>query len=435
MLRYSIAVALALLAGGVAPALAQPAPAPHGDVAPLEQMDLGGPEPAPQPKKEGRSPFVEDTTYGAQLRSMYFFRDQYSPSISEAWAIGGSAWVRTGYLGERVRFGAVAYTSQPLYAPSDRDGTLMLAPGQEGYSVLGQAYAEIKITERIFGAIGRKLYDTPYLGPFDVRMTPKTFEGVTVYGKAGSKDGGKDGAPEWRFGGGYITKIKELNSDEFVWMSRDAGASVDRGVYLAGANYARSNFSVGAIGYHSEDIIDIFYTEAKVAMPSGGSTKLSFAAQFTDQRSTGDDLLTGSSFSTNQWGIRADLGLGAATFTIGYTDTASGADIQNPWSGHPGYTSSQVQNFYRANETAVLLKAAYNFSSVPGLSAYALMVRGDNVQAPRFNETEYDFDLQWRPREGAWKNSSWRVRYAHIDQRGGGEPTIDDFRIIFNYDF
>ena len=424
MNRFVMLAALALLAGA-GPALAQ---TPHGDVAPMEQMDLGGAEPAPQPKKEGRSPFVEDTTYGAQLRSMYFFRDQFSPAISEAWAIGGSAWVRSGYLGERVRFGATLYTSQPLYAPSDRDGTLMLAPGQEGYTVLGQAYAEVKLTERIFAALGRKLYDTPYIGAFDVRMTPKTFEGVTVYGKAG----GAESAPEWRFGGGYITKIKELNSDEFVWMSRDAGASVDRGVYLAGANYARGNFSLGAIEYYSEDIINIFYTEAKVALPS----KLSFAGQFTDQRSTGDNLLTGSSFSTNQWGVRADLGLGAATFTVGYTDTASGADIRNPWSGHPGYTSVQVQNFFRANETAVLLKAAYDFSErVPGLSAYALVVRGDNVAAPQFNETEYDFDLQWKPKEGAWKGSSWRLRYAHIDQRGGGGATIDDFRIIFNYDF
>lgn len=83
---------------------------------------------------------------------------------------------------------------------------------------------------------------------------------------------------------------------------------------------------------------------------------------------------------------------------------------------------------------ALLLKAAYEFS-VPGLTAYALMVRGDDVEAPRFNETEYDFDLQWKPKEGAWKGSSWRVRYSHIDQRGGGDPTIDDFRIIFNYDF
>jgi len=31
---------------------------------------------------------------------------------------------------------------------------------------------------------------------------------------------------------------------------------------------------------------------------------LNVAAQFADQRSTGDDLLTGQGFSTHQWGIR-----------------------------------------------------------------------------------------------------------------------------------
>jgi len=219
-----------------------------------------------------------------------------------------------------------------------------------------------------------------------------------------------------------------------VWMSVDAGASVNRGVYLGGANYASDGLSIGAIEYYSEDIINIFYTEGKLALPASGERRLSFAAQFSDQRSTGDNLLTGSSFSTNQWGARADLGLGAAAFTVAYTATASGADMRNPWSGHPGYTSSQVENFYRADENALLLKAAYQFG-VPGLSAYALMVYGSGVEAPRYNETEYDFDLQWKPPEGAWKRSAWRVRYAHVAQRGGGDPTIDDFRVIFNYDF
>ena len=61
-------------------------------------------------------------------------------------------------------------------------------------------------------------------------MTPNTFEGYTFQGASG----GKDGAPGFRYGGGYITKIKERNSDDFVSMSRDAGAPVDRGVGLGG---------------------------------------------------------------------------------------------------------------------------------------------------------------------------------------------------------
>ena len=46
--------------------------------------------------------------------------------------------------------GGVLYTSQPLYAPPDRDGTLLLEEGQNGYTVLGQLYARVKILEESF---------------------------------------------------------------------------------------------------------------------------------------------------------------------------------------------------------------------------------------------------------------------------------------------
>ena len=330
------------------------------------------------------------------MRTFYFDRDKYDDSHSEAWTLGGSDRVQVRLSGRSASASARSvYTSQPLYAPDDRDGTLLLKPGQEGYTVLGQAYGEVKFTDRIFGAIGRKEYNTPYINNFDVRMTPNTFEGVTAYGTAG----GKDGAPEWRFGGGYISKIKERNSDQFVWMSRDAGASVDRGVYVAGANFERKDFSIGAINYYSEDIINIFYTEAKYALSLAGGYKLKLAAQFSDQQSTGDNLLTGQAFSTHQWGLKADLGLGAALLTLAYTDTADGANMRSPWSGYPGYTSVQVEDFNRAGESAVMLKGAYDFSrhGAEGLSAYALWVHGTGVNAPAYNEDEVDLNLQWTP--------------------------------------
>jgi hypothetical protein len=429
------ALGLALLAGGIDRALAQQASgAAPADNTGTDQMDLGSSQADAAAKSgEKRSPFIEETKVGAQLRTFYFYRDQYSPAKSEAWALGGSAWVRTGYVNDLVRFGAVAYTSQPLYAPDDRDGTLLLAPGQEGYTVLGQAYAEVKFNDRMFGAIGRKEYDTPYLNKNDFRMTPNTFEGITVYGTSG----GKAEAPQWRFGGGYISKIKERNSDEFVWLSRDAGASVDRGVLLGGANYTQNNWSLGAIEYYSEDILSIFYADLKYTIPLAGGNSLLLGGQFSDQRSNGDNLLTGSSFSTSGWGVKADWRVSAATLTAAYTDTASGADLRSPWGVWPGYTSIQVTDFNRAGEGALLLKAAYDFSrSGPdGLTGYMLLARGSGRDAPAFNETEYDFDLQWRPKGGKWKGTWVRVRYAHVDQQGGGDPTVDDFRVIVNYDF
>lgn len=422
------------------PAAAAPAPAvevEQGQI-PLEQMDLATPagdlSVTPPPEKPAQqSPFFRDTKFGLQLRTYYFYRDKYDDSKSEAWAVGGSLSYKSGYWADRLGIGAVVYTSQPLYAPDDRDGTLLLKPGQEGYTVLGQIYGEVRLADRIFAAIGRKEYDTPYVNKNDVRMTPNTFEGITAYGKAG----GKDGAPAWRFGGGYLTKIKERNSDEFIWMSQDAGASasVERGVYLAAANVTLKDLSIGAAEYYSDDIINIVYAEAKYGLTLGLPVKL--AAQYSDQRSTGDDLLTGQEFSTSQWGVKADVGLGAATLTLGYTDTASGSDMRNPWSSCPGYTAVQVQDFNRADEAAVILKGLYDFSrhGLGGLSAYALWVHGSGREAPAYNEDEVDLNLQWTPKSGALKGTSLRVRYAKVMQDGGGDPEIDDFRVILNYDF
>lgn len=405
----------------------------------MDQIDLTSPQPgqpliAAPAKPEERSPFFDDSRVSAQLRSFYFNRDKFDSSRSEAWTIGGSVTYKSGYMADRLALGGTVYGSYKLYGPDDYDGTLLLKPGQQSYTVLGQAYGEFKFTDRIFGAVGRKEYNTPYINTFDVRMTPNTFEGITAYGTAG----GKDGLPAWRFGGGYITKIKEKNSDQFVWMSKDAGANVDRGVYLAGANVEQKDLSVGAINYYSQDIINIFYTEAKYALPLAGGSKLKLAAQFSDQQNTGDNLLTGQEFSAHQWGLKGDLGVGAALFTLAYTDTASGTNMRSPWSGYPGYTSVQVEDFNRAGESAALVKMSYDFSKqgIKGTSAYALWVHGTGVSSPAYNEDEADFNLQWTADKGdAWRGMSIRLRYARINQRGGGDPAINDFRLILNYDF
>ena len=407
---------------------------------PIDRVEMQRPSPAgqlvaPPPETPAqRSPFFHDATFAAQLRTYYLHREKYDNSHSEAWALGGAFKFTSGYVADLFRMGAVLYTSQPLYAPDDRDGTLLLKPGQDGYTVLGQIYGEFKFSDQLFGAIGRKEYDTPYINRNDTRMTPNTFEGITVYGRSG----GKDGAPEWRYGGGFISKIKERNSEDFVWMSRDAGANVDRGVYLAGVSYKQGDASIGAINYYSDDIINIFYTEAKYAMPLPGGSKLGLAAQYSDQRSTGDDLLTGGDFRAHQWGVKADLGIGAATLTLAYTDTSTSSGMRSPWSGYPGYTSVQVEDFFRAGESAVLFKAAYDFSrhGAQGLSAYALYVHGSGVTAPAFNEDEWDLNLQWTPdKAGPLRGLSFRMRYSQVKQRGGGDPDIKDFRFIVNYDF
>ena len=410
----------------------------------MDQLELaepgGGPLGLPQlglpPEKTPwqNEPFFRDTTFGGQIRTFYFYRDKFDHSLSQAWATGGSLSYKSGYWADVFAVGAVGYTSQPFYAPEDRDGTLLLKPGQDGYTVLGQAYAEFKLGDKVFFDIGRKTYETPFMNSNDTRMTPNTFEGATFYGKVG----GENGSPVWRFGTGYITKIKPRNSDTFVWMSTTAGSTADRGVAVLGANVDWKGFSLGAIDYYSADVINIFYTEVKYALLKGDHYKLSLAAQYADQHSTGEDLVAGGAFSSGQWGAKTDFGLGDAVFTAGFTGvTSSNTNMQAPWSGYPGYTSVQEEDFDRAHESALLLKAAYDFSNLglKGISAYALWVHGNGRELPNFNEDEYDANLQWAIKDGWMKGTTFRTRYAYVGQRGGGDPKMNDFRLIVNYDF
>jgi hypothetical protein len=386
-------------------------------------------------------PFFRDTKLDVNLRTYYFYRDNYpnsSPQINEAWAIGGALSYKSGWFLNHFGIGAVGYLSEPLYGPDDRDGTQLLKTGQKGYAVLGQLYGRVKLIEDHYLNLYRYEYNTPYINKDDGRMTPKTFEGYTFQGSSG----GKDGAPGFRYGGGYITKIKERNSEDFVWMSRDAGAPVDNGVGLGGVHFSLGRFSLGAIDYYCDDVINIGYAEAKYTWPVTQKLGLLFAAQFTDQRSVGDDLLKGYSFSVNQIGVKTEMSYAGALLTLGFTTASSGADLQNPWSSYPGYTSVQVKDFNRAEEKALLLKVAYDFTGVglEGVTAYALFVHGWDRINPTTgqkatSEDELDLDLQWKPKSGFFKNFWPRLRYGVVHQNEGAKNYIHDFRIILNYDF
>jgi hypothetical protein len=145
--------------------------------------------------RETRRKAWQDTEFDVQIRSYYLDRDKYDGSESEAWALGGSVGLKTGYFRDRFALGATGYTSQRLYGPEDKDGTALLAPGQHGYTVLGELYGEFLLNKDTRLDIGRRGVDTPYLNRNDSRMTPNTFEAITLRGLYGG-----DGQAEWRAG-------------------------------------------------------------------------------------------------------------------------------------------------------------------------------------------------------------------------------------------
>ena len=132
---------------------------------------------------ERRRQALKDTKFELNLRSFYFDRSDFNSSEKQAWAIGGWLGVKTGYFLDHIAFGATVYTSNPIYAPDDRDGTTLLAPGQNGYTVFGEWYAELRIIKDLGITVGAKGYDTPFISRNDNRMTPNTFEAAVLQGR------------------------------------------------------------------------------------------------------------------------------------------------------------------------------------------------------------------------------------------------------------
>jgi hypothetical protein len=383
---------------------------------------------------------LRDTTFNVQLRSFYLDRDNFNTSQSQAWTLGGSAGFKTGYFGDIVALGVTGYTSQRLYGPLDKDGTQLLQPGQQPYTALGELYGQFRLTDEILATVGRRGFDTPFINTRDSLMTPNTFAAYAIQGETG----GTNDSTTLRFGAGYVDKIKVRNAQDFESMSTAAGApsGVDRGVYVAGANYKTGAFSIGAVDYYSADIINIAHSEIRYAIPLANRVSLKFGAQYTDQHSAGSDLLTGKSFSTNQYGFKSELALGPALLTFARTVTAvgtlgsvgSGTSIRSPWGGYPGYTAVQIENFYRAGEDATMLRAAYNFPRLTGVSVYGLWVDGSTPHAAQqYAQREYDANMQWIAQAGTLKGLTLLVRYGHVAQGGPRDQHQDELRLVLYY--
>jgi hypothetical protein len=328
--------------------------------------------------------------------------------------------------------GPCCRSTQRLIGDDDKDGTLLLKPGQHGFSVLGELYADVFVFDGLNIFAGRKRFETPFINSNDVRMIPNTFEAVVAQGRMPISD-----KASFSYGAGYFDRIKERDSDEFVTMSQDAGADEDRGVFTGGGRFTYGDFSIGFIDYYSHDIINIAYAEASNTFALPCDLKFKLSIQYADQQDTGSKYLDDEGFSSQQFGIKGDLALGPALLTAAVTHADGTTNMRSPWSGYPGYTSVQVEDFNRDGETAFMLRAGTKVPYVPGLSAYALWVHGDPPDdSSQFRRDEVDFNVQWdAPEDAYFKGFSARVRYAVIDQHDSSSENLHDVRVILNYNF
>ena len=426
---------LAVVVGGVAwarMALAEDAPPPP-PAPPLERLFA--------PVRDAladTTPFLRDTDFKLHFRSYYFNRTNPSGSENEAWAFGGWASYRSGWLLDTFGIGATFYGSAPLYAPEDKDGTLLLKPGQKGYYVIGEAYGALRYQDYALFKGYRQLVDQSYINPQDNRMTPNTFEGVTLGGKVGFV----------QYLGGYLWKIKPRNSDKFVSMAEQAGATGSNdGVIMGGVRLTPfPGLRLDLTEQYGINTFNTVYLEGEYLLPLDGDWKLRLGAQYTDQRAVGDALVANA--ATKNWitqvgGARVQALYQDLTLSAGFSITASGNTIQSPWGTYPGYLSLIQQDFDQANEKAWLVGLAYDFSKrvTQGLSANFNFAWGTGAINPQTkakvgDEKEYDLTVDYRPPwvKPSFLQGMWlRVRGAILDQQDANELGWQ-IRLILNWE-
>lgn len=379
---------------------------------------------------ETGNPFFDEMGFALRPRFYYFHRDFDTAMNQESAALGGSLSVETGWWKDSVRVGFTGYTSQKIYGPSDRDGLGLLAAGQKGYSALGEAFVDLKFGETRLRA-GRTRVDLPFINDHDIRMTPYTFEGIGLSSEV---------IPDLQLGLGHITRIKPRTESSFESMSEKAGVvGVDRGVTAVSARYDLSEDAFVAVTeQYGWDMYNTVYAEAEHLFHLGEDWKFRLRAQFTDQRSVGDELL--GSFVTQQAGAEFALEYGAWIGTVSFTTTGDGASIQNPWGGQPTYHSMMISDFDRPDEESWRLAMSYDFSDcgIKGLSANASWVSGNTPDSGKNSapdEEEFNVTIDYRPPIQVVDDFWLRLRWAQNDEKGGGAVDRTDIRVILNYSY
>ena len=434
--RVLLALGLGLLFAPVTwspPASAEDAPPPPPLLSPVEALFL--------PLKQAMAPlppFLRDTDFHLHFRSYYLNRMKPDGTVNEAEAFGGWARYQSGWLFDTFAMGATFSGSAPLYAPEDRDGTLLLQTGQKGYYVPAEAWGALRYKDYAILRGYRQQVDQTYINPQDNRMTPNTFESLTLGGKAGFV----------QYLGGYLWNIKQRNSDIFVSMASAAGVTgKHEGVALAGVRLTPlRDLQIDLSNQYGTNLFNTLFAQADYLHSLGRDWKLRLGAQITDQRAVGNAWLTGVAekyWDVQVGGTRIQLIYRDVTLTTAFSITGTGNTIQTPWGSYPGYLSMIDQDFNQAGEKAYMIGAAYDFSNVllEGLRADVDLAWGKDVVNPKTgkkapNQAEYDATIDYRPNlrtpfflKGLW----FRVRADILDQQDA--PKLGyQFRIILNWD-
>ncbi|MCU0293042.1 MAG: OprD family porin, partial [Thermoanaerobaculaceae bacterium] len=331
-------------------------------------------------------------------------------SRNKAVAAGGWATYQTRpWHGWSVSLGGSA--SFPLAGDVENDGTTLLAPGQESYSVVHQAFVQLDLGRTSLRAY-RQALDTPLVTSLDNRMTPIMFEAYTAQGQAAS-------SLSWM--ASYVTRVKPRNSTEFVPMSTGGGLGGDEAVSLVGATYKPTRgLTVQLWNYYCHNLMNAAYLQVDFTTSLGRGWVLKPSAQALWEESVGDERY--DEISTGFAAVRLAAAKNGLDLHVALSRTAAGGPVLYPWSQNPDFTATVEEDQNLPAERAWAWGLAWDLGpiGVPGLlvmldrtKAYALDPKPGMSQKDQYEyQAIVDYRFQGRLTGfkvrlfGAWVESS-----------------------------
>jgi hypothetical protein len=421
----------------------------EGFAAPLEPRDgLKGPRQYVDPRsalleaqRRNRWPngpaFFRDTELTVHSRTYWFDEDPFGLNKPRALTTGGWLSYQSGYLADLFQLRSVLYTSQPLYANPFGGETELLSSDGDQLTTLGQINGRLKLAgQELTG--GRMLVRTPYINPFDIRMVPLTFEGITLM----PDDRGPDQPLDYMVS--YLSRFKPLNETSFTPFSKALGVTQDEGVLTTGVSYHSDLWNVGIANYWIKDTLNTAYGEVDFLVPVGlddGAASLRFGATVLEQRTVGAGLIADAPYETYQASVRLIGSYAGLVLTLAGSETGDQASIQQPFGFGTSYTSMILSDFQQAGVRGTKLSLSYDFGMIglEGLKALVAWGRGQGTSHAANDgfrdQEEFDYRLVYEPERGRLVGLRLELEYIDWGVPGLDLPSedLDQFRAIVNY--
>ncbi|AZC25390.1 OprD family porin [Pseudomonas sessilinigenes] len=420
-------------------------------------------------QQAGAAGFIEDSKATLGLRNFYINtdnRDGTGPNKNEEWGQGFDLRFTSGYTQGTVQFGVDAIALYGLRLDSSpaksgnsggtaSGGTIFPSDGNKAvndFASLGLT-GKVKVSQTEL-KVGTLLPNNPVIKYNDGRLLPQTFQG----GQITSNE-----IKDLTLTAGQVERAKGRNSSNNEGLSiagANAGSNYPKGefsnkFYYAGADYKITK-DLTASYYFGE--LKNFYNQNFLGLVHNwaiGPGVLKSDLRYYRSRDDGRNGDTAGYYTTGYYGDKVTKGkvdndlysylalysVEGHTFGAGYQYTKGDSDF--PWlnqgdgSSNSTITDMQIQKFARAGERTWQVRYGYDFAKVgvPGLTANAVYLRGNNIDTSLGSKTEWERDLTvaYVIPEGplknlgfAWKNAMWRTDLANTRSQ-------DENRLIVSY--